>query len=306
MGRIKFIDYVPLNLVGVNSASKSLAAEIVTGTPISTGAFPGESFYITKGQAALLSTPYFPVYAGWYRVVLVDAGATAANIVFGAIGGQLNLTNTTTALGPEHNVTDASHVLNLGIAPCVFLTGGLGLLVSSAYSPLVTGGVPGGLAPMTPGNYTIVQDAGDTSLLVGANQTVSVGSVLVSTSAGTVAVAGAISDTVYSTIVGIAEAAVTTPAALTITSNAVASGGVTVYTGTITGGAANAFAGFQFVITGGSPASVNGTYLCTASTATTLTLANASAAVSTSYSSGAATSQALVRARLGFPFGQQI
>jgi hypothetical protein len=119
-------------------------------------------------------------------------------------------------------------------------------------------------------------------------------------------VAGAISDTVYSTIVGIAEAAVTTPAALTITSNAVASGGVTVYTGTITGGAANAFAGFQFVITGGSPASVNGTYLCTASTATTLTLANASAAVSTSYSSGAATSQALVRARLGFPFGQQI
>ena len=293
MGRIKFTDYVPLNLVGVNSASKTLVAEIVTGTPISTGAVVGESFYISKGQAAQLSTVYYPVYAGWYRVVQVDTGATVANIVFGAIGGQANLTNTLL----ENNVTDASNVLNLGIAPCVFLTGGLGLLVSGATVPA--------LAAMTALNYTIVQDAGDASLLVEANQTVSKGSVLVSTSTGTVAVAGAISDTVYSTIVGIAEAAVTTPAALTITSNAVSANGLAVYTGTITGGAANAFAGFQFVITGGSPAGVNVTAICTASTATTLTLAT-TVPVSTSYSSGAATSQYLVRARLGFPFGQQI
>ena len=141
MGRIKFTDYVPQNLLGVNSASKTLVAEVVTGTPISTGAVVGESFYISKGQAAQLSTPYFPVYAGWYRVVLVDSAAAVANIAFGAIGGQLSL-GTTTLL--ENQVTDASKVLNLGIAPCVFLTGGLGLIVSSAYSPLVTRGVPAG------------------------------------------------------------------------------------------------------------------------------------------------------------------
>ena len=93
--------------------------------------------------------------------------------------------------------------------------------------------------------------------------------------------------------------------ALTITSNAVSSGGLAVYTGTITGGAANAFAGLQFVIAGGSPAGVNVTAIATASTATTLTLA-ATVPASTSYSSGTATAQALVRVRLGFPFGQQI
>jgi hypothetical protein len=60
---------------------------------------------------------------------------------------------------------------------------------------------------------------------------------------------------------------------------AAASGGVAVYTGTITGGGANAFAGLQFVVTGftGAAAVDNGTYICTASTATTLTLANANA-----------------------------
>jgi hypothetical protein len=57
------------------------------------------------------------------------------------------------------------------------------------------------------------------------------------------------------------------------------SGADAVYTGTITGGGANAFAGLQFVVTGFTgPAAVdNGTYICTQSTATTLTLANATA-----------------------------
>ena len=302
MGQIKFTDYVPLNLVGVNSVSKTLAADNVTGMPIATGARPGESFYLSAKNAAALSTPYFPIYPGWYRLVQVDPGATAANIVFGAIGGQANIT----AGGLlDNNVTDASNVLNIGIAPCVFLTGGLGLLVSGAYAPIPVGGtLPGSLLAMTPGNYTFVQDAGDTLLLVAAGQTVSVGSVLVSTAAGTVAVAGPISDTVYSTIVGIAEAAVTTPSALTGSAVAAASGGVAVYTGTYTGGGSSAFAGQQAVITGASNAKNNGTYLITASTATTLTLANPNAVAETH--AHTATLQALVRARLGFPFGQQI
>jgi hypothetical protein len=301
MGRIKFTDYVPQNLTGVNSASKTLVAEIVTGTPISTGAVVGDSFHISKAQAALLSTTYFPVYAGWYRVVQLDTGMNAAKTGFGMIGGQANLT--TTLL--ENNVTDAGDVLNLGIAPCVFLTGGPGELVSSAYAPSPQ-------AALTPGYFTIVQDGGDASLLVGAGQTVSVGSVLVSTAAGTVAVAGSISNTVYSTIVGIAEAAVTTPSSLTLSAVAAASGGVAVYTGTITGGGSNAFAGFQFVIAGFDLAANNsvatgpcgGAFLCTASSTTTLTLVNPLAVADTH--AGTAVSQALVRARLGFPFGQQI
>lgn len=296
MGRIKFTDYVPQNLVGVNSASKTLVSEVVTGTPISTGAVVGESFYIGKKQAAQLSTVYYPVYEGWYRVVQVDTGATAANIAFGAIGAQLSIGATTLL---ENQVTDLSHALNQGIAPCVFLTGGLGLIVSSAYAPA--------LAAMTPGNYTIVQDAGDASLLVAAGQTVSVGSVLVtqpSAPTGPVVVAGAISDTVYSTIVGIALASLTTPAALTGSAVAAASGGVAVYTGTYTGGGSNAFLGQQAVITGASNAANNGTFLITASTATTLTLANPNAVAETH--AHTATLQGLVRARLGFPFGQNL
>jgi hypothetical protein len=287
MGRIKFTDYVPLTLVGVNSASRTLSAEVVTGAPIATGAIPGESFFISTKQAASLSTPNYPVFAGWYRVVQVDAAAVAAKIAFGAIGGQTSL-----ALGADE-VTDASSLLNLGIAPCVFLTGGLGLLVGTAFVPA--------LAAMTPGNYTIVQDSGDASLLLAAGQTAAVGSVLVSTASGTVAVAGAISDTVFSTIVAIAEAAVTTPAALTGASIAAASGGLTVYTGTYTGGAANAFAGMQAVITGATNAANNGTFLITASTATTLTLANPNGVAETH--AHTATLQALIRAKLGFPFG---
>ena len=295
MGRIKFTDYVPQNLVGVNSASKTLVSEVVTGTPISTGAVVGESFYIFKKQAALLSTPYFPVYQGWYRVVQVDAGATAANIAFGAIGGQ-----TTLAKG-EDVVTDQANVLTIGLAPCVFLTGGLGLIVSSAYVPA--------LAAMTPGNYTIVQDAGDASVLLAANQAVSVGDVLVAAAGvGTVTKpATTVLEAVntLSTVVGVAEAALTTPAAGSGTAIALASGGVAVYTVTLTGGASNGLLGQQAVISAAASHGTvnNGTFLITASTATTITVANPNAVVDTTFT---ATLQGLVRVRLGFSSGQNL
>lgn len=68
-----------------------------------------------------------------------------------------------------------------------------------------------------------------------------------------------------------------------LTAVANASGGNTVYTGSITGGAANAFVGYMFIIQGfthgvnnsGSNDATTG-YICVASTATTLTLANPS------------------------------
>lgn len=62
------------------------------------------------------------------------------------------------------------------------------------------------------------------------------------------------------------------PGALTLTSVAAASGTSTVYTGTITGGGSNAFAGIDFTVAGFTNAANNGTFVCTASTTTTLTL----------------------------------
>lgn len=67
----------------------------------------------------------------------------------------------------------------------------------------------------------------------------------------------------------------------TVTAAANASGGNTVYTGTFTGGASpftsgasNAYVGFRFVVGGFTNAANNGTFICVASSATTLTLAN--------------------------------
>ena len=67
----------------------------------------------------------------------------------------------------------------------------------------------------------------------------------------------------------------------TLTSVANASGGNTIYTGTITGGASNAFAGYTFVIAGFTNAANNGSFICASSTATTLTLQNASGVAET-------------------------
>ncbi|HEX8817581.1 MAG TPA: hypothetical protein VF753_18970 [Terriglobales bacterium] len=65
----------------------------------------------------------------------------------------------------------------------------------------------------------------------------------------------------------------TTSFALTASANA--SGGSTVYTGTITNGASSKFAGDTFIIAGFDNSANNGTFLCTASTSTTLTCNNA-------------------------------
>jgi hypothetical protein len=63
---------------------------------------------------------------------------------------------------------------------------------------------------------------------------------------------------------------------LTLSSVANASGGTTVYTGTITNGGTNAYQNVTFVVTGFTNSANNGTFVCTASTTTTLTLYNPS------------------------------
>lgn len=288
---IQFTNYVPTSLVGVNSPSPTLAAEAVTGLPISTGAFPGNCFYLTESQAYQLSqmpingAAKLTCHAGWYMVVQVDAGATAANILAGAIGAQkaisTSLLTANQAVPVQAQVTDASNVLSLGQNPVVFLNA------------------------VTPGNYTIVQVSGDAHVLLAASQTTVVGSALLSTSAGTVDAGGSTALTAANidTVVGIAEEIIITPAGpLTLTSVAASSAGVAVYQGTITGGGTNNYVGNSFVITGFVNPSNNGTFKVTANTTTSLTLANTAAIAETH--AGTATPVNLVRVNLKFPFGQ--
>lgn len=176
---IQFTGYVPQTLTGVNSPSPTLAAEVVTGAPIPTGAFPGNCFYLAEQQAQQLSNNV--CHAGWYMVVQVDAGATAANIAFGYVGHQSTIAGSNTAPGALL-VTDASHGLGIGINPVVFL------------------------GAVTPGNYTIVQVAGD-GVLFGSAAVTPVASLLAYAATGKVAVLGAASNlNAQNSVAGIAKA----------------------------------------------------------------------------------------------------
>ncbi len=75
--------------------------------------------------------------------------------------------------------------------------------------------------------------------------------------------------------------AASAPGVFTLTAVAAAANGVAVYTGTITGGGSNAFEGTEFTIAGFATAANNGTFHCTASSATTLTLVNVNAVAET-------------------------
>jgi hypothetical protein len=268
-GGIQFTSYVPTTLLGVNSPSNTLAAEVVTGTPIPTGARPGigNAFYLSESWAQQLSGNV--CHAGWYAVVQVDAGATAANIALGTVGAQLSLKGGTAIF------TDVTHALYVGENPCVFL------------------------GAVTPGYYTIVQLQGDGVVVAAASQTITPGTMLIS-NATTANVAT--STTYTAATVGIATVTNNTPGgALTLTAVAASSGGTAVYTGTITGGTTPNYVGLTFVIAGFVNAVNNGTFVCTACSTTTLTLSNAFAIAETH--AGTATSQNLIRANINFPFG---
>ena len=290
---IVFTGYIPTSLVGINSPSPTLAAEVVTGNPIPTGAFPGNTFYLTEQQANQLSlstvNAALPLicHAGWYQVVQVSASATSANIKAGAIGAQavIPTTSAQSASNVPYNsvVTDGATAATaglLGVNPVIFLN------------------------TVTPGNYTIVQVAGDASVLLAASQTTVIGQALLSQTPGNATAGGstALTCTNIQNVVGLSEAVVVTPAAaLVLSAAAAASAGSTVYTGTITGGGSNAFAGLSFAVAGFVNGSNNGYFVCTASTTTTLTLTNPNGLAETH--AGTATSSNLVRTAIRFPFG---
>lgn len=88
---------------------------------------------------------------------------------------------------------------------------------------------------------------------------------------------------IYPNAPGVNAAWTVNQAAFTLTAVATSSGGTAVYTGTITNGAtpANAWQGFYFTVAGFVGANNNGTFLCTASNATQITLANGAATAET-------------------------
>jgi hypothetical protein len=178
---IQFTNYVPQFLNGVNSPSPTLAAEVVTGLPIYTGAFPGNAFYLSEQQANQLSNN--TCHAGWYMVVQVSASAVGANVAFGLVGHQFNLAGSNTAPGALL-VTDASTGIGIGINPVVFL------------------------GTVTPGNYTIVQVAGDVTLQATAVAIAAAVSVSYGVNGKIFATPGAFSATVGQAVAGLTEAAV--------------------------------------------------------------------------------------------------
>ena len=289
MPGITFTSYVPTSLVGNNSPSPTLAAEVVTGLPISTGAFPGALFYLNEAQAnqvsqvPINSAPQMTCHAGWYMVAQIDAGATSGNLVQGALVAQkaISKTNATANQGVpiQAVLTDVANVLSLGQNP--------GLLLNA----------------VTPGNYTIVQIQGDAHVLLQASETVAIGTLLQSSSTVGAVAASSLTDANYQDTIGIAEEAFNSPAgALTLSAVAAASGGSAVYTGTITGGTSPNYVGQKFVIAGFVNTQNNGTFICTACTTGSLTLSNPNAVAETH--AGTATAQNLIRTNVKFPFGQ--
>lgn len=81
----------------------------------------------------------------------------------------------------------------------------------------------------------------------------------------------------------------TDPGVQFVVTQATASTGSYTLTGTFTGGGTNNFDGQKFVVTGFVNSNNNGTFLCTGSTTTTLTLANASGGTNESHSATATT-----------------
>lgn len=86
---------------------------------------------------------------------------------------------------------------------------------------------------------------------------------------------------------------------LSLTQCAAASGGTTVYTGLILGGASNALAGNTYLVTGFAELANNGIFTCSASTTTTLTLSNTGGLAEDATSTATASKQGTIQYVIG-------
>lgn len=111
------------------------------------GLNPGDYFDLTYGEALSLSySANGTLYAGRYRFVQVEAGATAAYIKTGTIGLLRAMVLPASAPGTSgvNVVTSYERGLAPGVRPVVFLNS------------------------ITPGNFGWIQEMGDASVLCGA------------------------------------------------------------------------------------------------------------------------------------------
>jgi hypothetical protein len=163
-----------LAINAANDTSASGFTDLRTGLPVNAGGLNiGDYFDVTNKEAAIASfTTNGLLYAGRYRRVLVDSGATAANIKTGTIGIMPSLAAIIAdgdPLGkPTENIV-TSYDQGIGSA--------------SAIRPVVF------LNVVTPGNYCFVQELGIATVLGKSgltNATPAVQDVIVSATSGLV------------------------------------------------------------------------------------------------------------------------
>jgi hypothetical protein len=160
-----------------NDTSPSGVTDQVTGQPIYIGDLNrGVYFDLTNEEAAALSdtvSPLVKLYAGRYRRVQVDSGATAANVKTGTIGLMPSLAAMSQDVAPVGVPTEN--------------------VVTSYDQPI--GNTAGGVRPVvflnaiTPGNFGFVQELGIATVLGKSGLTAAapaVGDVIVSTTSGLV------------------------------------------------------------------------------------------------------------------------
>jgi hypothetical protein len=229
---------------------------------VGTGAsYIGRQFTVT-GFLTTLSGDYSTNDNGTY---IAQAGTNDTTLVLNNPSGLANYTSITSS-------SATSNVLSLGFAsiPIAYAAGQWLLL--------------GGMAEATlNGKYVQVLTSTTTSLTANLPPNFTIGNYSNPSDTGTITVPQPSATATVNNVFAVSRLYETLshndPATYVLTSVATSVGGTAVYTGTITGGGSNAFAGYYFTVTGfgTNPTLNNGYFLCSASTAATLTLVNPNA-----------------------------
>lgn len=145
-----------LTLNGCNDTSASGFTDLRTGLPVNAGGLNlGDYFDVTNAEALQLSYQTNGIlYAGRYRRVQVDSGATAGNVKTGTIGMMPSLAamaiDGITKNTPSANIVtsyDQSVALTSQVRPVIFLN------------------------TVTPGNFCFVQELGVATVLAATSLT---------------------------------------------------------------------------------------------------------------------------------------
>jgi hypothetical protein len=136
---------LPIASVAINACNDATESGLnnpITGAPYYSGLVQGDYFDLTNAEASQLSyLTNGKLYAGRYRRVQVDSGATASNIKVGTIGLM------PAGLQPVANIVTSYDKGIVGAHPVIFLNA------------------------VTPGNFCFVQELGFASVLAGATLT---------------------------------------------------------------------------------------------------------------------------------------